>query len=102
MEAEKFEAFEEDFDEQDATYQVWIVGYREDGSDSDFQVMVNESKSPEAMVEYAKLFADERRYETLSIPEDVTYVEITVDTAVQIDGSESQEGALFRTVIQIK
>lgn len=102
MEAEKFEAFEEDFDEQDAMYQVWLVGYREDGSDSDFQVMVNESKSPEAMAEYAKLFADERRYETLSIPEDVMYVEITVDTAVKIDGSESQEGALFRTVIKVK
>ena len=96
-----FEEFEDDFEATPAMYQVWLSGYRGDMSYSGFRVMANESKSPEGMIKYAELFAAERRYETLSIPKDVEYLEITVETAVKLDGAESQEGTLFRTAVKL-
>ena len=42
----------DDFDAKDAAYQVWVLGYDENENKTNLEVMVNESKDDESMVEY--------------------------------------------------
>jgi hypothetical protein len=102
MEAEKFEAFEEDFEAKPAMYQVWVLGYDKNEAITDFEVLVNESRDPERMVEYAKTYIDEKRYETLTIPDNVEFIEVLVETVVDVDDCESNEGTLFTEVMKLK
>ena len=101
-EKEEFEEFEEDFEAKPAMYQVWVLGYDKDEAITDFEVLVNESKDPNRMIEYAKKYINEKRYETMTFPEDVAYIEILVETVVDIDDYESNEGTLFTGVVELK
>lgn len=93
---------DEDFEAPEATYQVWVLGYTKDEAITDFEVLVNESKDPNRMIEYAKKYIEEKRYETMTFPEDVAYIEILVETVVDIDDYESNEGTLFTGVVELK
>ena len=63
----------DDFDAKDATYQVWVLGYDDNENITDFEVMVNESKDAESMVEYATNYVEEERYGTMTFPDKVKY-----------------------------
>lgn len=91
----------EDFEAKPAMYQVWLLGYDENDVMC-FKVLANESRAPERMVEYAKTYIDERRYETLSIPECVEYVEVSVETVVDFEDHTENVGTLFTTAVKIK
>lgn len=91
----------DDFEAKPATYQVWILGYDDNEAITDFEVMVNESKDAERMVEYAKKYIDEKRYESLNIPKDVAYLEVLVETVVDVEDYESNEGNLFTATISL-
>ena len=68
----------DDFDAKDATYQVWVLGYDENENITDFEVMVDESKDAESMVEYATNYVEEERYGTMAFPDEVKYIEVLV------------------------
>ena len=92
----------DDFDAKDAMYQVWILGYDENENITDFEVMLNESKDAESMVEYAKNYVEEERYETMTFPDDVKYIEVLVETVVDLEGYNENVGTLFSKIIKIK
>ena len=92
----------DDFDAKDATYQVWVLGYDENENITDFEVMVNESKNAESMVEYAEHYVEEERYGTMTFPDDVKYIEVLVETIVDLEGYDENVGILFSKVIKIK
>lgn len=92
----------DEFDAKPAMYQVWILGYDENEAITDFEVLVNESRDPERTVEYAKTYISEKRYETLAIPENVEYIEVLVETVVDVEDYESNEGTLFSDTIKLK
>ena len=90
------------FDAKDATYQVWVLGYDENENITDFEVMVNESKDAESMVEYAERYVEEERYGTMTFPDDVKYIEVLVETVVDLEGYNENVGTLFSKIIKIK
>ena len=92
----------DDFDAKDATYQVWILGYDENENITDFEVMLNESKDAESMVEYAKNYVEEERYETIAFPDEVKYIEVLVETIVDLEDYTENVGTLFSKIIKIK
>ena len=92
----------DDFDAKDATYQVWILGYDENENITDFEVMLNESKDAESMVEYAKKYVEEERYETIAFPDEVKYIEVLVETIVDLEDYTENVGTLFSEIIKIK
>ena len=92
----------DDFDAKDATYQVWILGYDENENITDFEVMLNESKDAESMVEYAKKYVEEERYETIAFPDEVKYIEVLVETIVDLEDYTENVGTLFSKIIKIK
>ena len=92
----------DDFDAKDATYQVWILSYDENEHITDFEVMVNESKDAESMVEYAKSYVEEERYETIAFPDEVKYIEVLVETIVDLEDYTENVGTLFSKIIKIK
>lgn len=92
----------DDFDAKDATYQVWVLGYDENEHITDFEVMVNESKDAESMVEYATNYVEEERYGTMTFPDDVKYIEVLVETVVDLEGYNENVGTLFSKIIKIK
>lgn len=92
----------DDFDAKDATYQVWILGYDENENITDFEVMVNGSKDAESMVEYAKKYVEEERYENLKFPDEVKYIEVLVETIVELEDYTENVGTLFSKIIKIK
>ena len=92
----------DDFDAKDAMYQVWILGYDENENITDFEVMLNESKDVESMVEYAKKCVEEECYKTMTFPNDVKYIEVLVETIVELEGYTENVGTLFSKIIKIK
>ena len=92
----------DDFDAKDATYQVWVLGYDENERITDFEVMVNESKDAESMVEYAETYVEEERYGTITFPDEVKYIEVLVETIVDLEGYDENVGNLFSKIIKIK
>lgn len=92
----------DDFDAKDATYQVWVLGYDENEHITDFEVMVEESKDAESMVEYATNYVEEERYGTMTFPNEVKYIEVLVETVVNLEGYDENVGTLFSKIIKIK
>ena len=92
----------DDFDAKDATYQVWVLGYDENENITDFEVMVNESKDAESMVEYAENYVEEERYGTMTFPDKVKYIEVLVETVVDLEDYDENVGTLFSKIIKIK
>lgn len=92
----------DDFDAKDATYQVWVLGYDENEHITDFEVMVDESKDAESMVEYATNYVEEERYGTMTFPDEVKYIEVLVETVVDLEDYTENVGTLFSKIIKIK
>ena len=92
----------DDFDAKDATYQVWVLGYDENENITDFEVMVDESKDAESMVEYATNYVEEERYGTMTFPDEVKYIEILVETIVDLEGYDENVGTLFSKIVKVK
>lgn len=92
----------DDFDAKDATYQVWVLGYDENENITDFEVLVDESKDAESMVEYAETYVEEERYENLKFPDEVKYIEVLVETIVDLEGYDENVGTLFSKIIKVK
>lgn len=92
----------EDFEAKPAKYQVWALGYNKDEAATDYEALVKESDSAEAMVEYAKNFVDEKCYETLvPFPTDVAYLEILVETVVDLEDHTENVRTLFSATVKI-
>ena len=92
----------DDFDAKDATYQVWVLGYDENENITDFEVMIDESKDAESMVEYAINYVEEERYGTMEFPDEVKYIEVLVETVVDLEDYDENVGTLFSKIIKIK
>ena len=92
----------DDFEAKAATYQVWVLGYDENENITDFEVMVNESKDAESMVEYAERYVEEERYGTMTFPDEVKYIEVLVETVVDLEDYDENVGTLFSKIIKIK
>ena len=92
----------DDFDAKDATYQVWVLGYDENENITDFEVMVSESKDAESMVEYAEHYVEEERYGTMAFPDEVKYIEVLVETVVDLEDYDENVGTLFSKIVKIK
>ena len=92
----------DDFDAKDATYQVWVLGYDENENITDFEVMVDESKDAESMVEYAENYVEEERYGTMAFPDEVKYIEVLVETVVDLEDYDENVGTLFSKIVKIK
>ena len=92
----------DDFDAKDATYQVWVLGYDENENITDFEAMVNESKDAESMVEYATNYVEEECYGTMAFPDEVKYIEVLVETVVDLEDYAENVGTLFSKIIKIK
>ena len=92
----------DDFFAKDATYQVWVLGYDENENITDFEVMVNESKDAESMVEYAERYVEEERDGTMAVPDEVKYIEVLVETVVDLEDYNENVGTLFSKIIKIK
>ena len=92
----------DDFDAKDATYQVWVLGYDENEHITDFEVMVNESKDAESMVEYAERYVEEERYGTITFQDEVKYIEVLVETIVDLEGYDENVGTLFSKIVKVK
>ena len=92
----------DDFDAKDATYQVWVLGYDENENITDFEVLVDESKDAESMVEYAERYVEEERYGTMTFPDEVKYIEVLVETVVDLEGYNENVGTLFSKIVKVK
>ena len=92
----------DDFDAKDATYQVWVLGYDENENITDFEVMIDESKDAESMVEYAERYVEEERYGTMTFPDEVKYIEVLVETIVDLEGYNENVGTLFSKIVKVK
>ena len=92
----------DDFDAKDAIYQVWVLGYDENEHITNFEVMVNESKDAESMVEYATNYVEEERYGTMTFPDEVKYIEVLVETVVDLEDYDENVGTLFSKIVKVK
>ena len=91
----------DDFEAKDATYQVWVLGYDENENITDFEVMVNESKNAESMVEYSTNYVEEECYGTMVFPDEVKYIEVLVETIVDLEGYDENVGTLFSKIVKV-
>ena len=92
----------DDLDAKDATYQVWVLGYDENENITDFEVMIDKSKDAESMVKCATNYVEEERYGTIAFPDEVKYIEVLVETVVDLEDYDENVGTLFSKIIKIK
>ena len=92
----------DDFDAKDATYQVWVLGYDENENITDFEIMIDESKDAESMVECAERYVEEERYENLKFSDEVKYIEVLVETIVDLEDYDENVGTLFSKIVKVK
>ena len=92
----------DDFDAKDAIYQVWVLGYDENENITDFEVMIDESKDAESMVECATNYVEEERYGTMTFPDEVKYIEVLVETVVDLEDYDENVGTLFSKIVKVK
>ena len=90
------------FDAKDATYQVWVLGYDENENITDFEIIIDESKDAESMVEFTTNYVEEEHYGTMAFPDEVKYIEVLVETVVDLEGYDENVGTLFSKIIKIK
>jgi hypothetical protein len=91
-----------DFDLQTPSYQVWLLGYDADQNITDFSKQLRASPDPEAAVEWAKQYSDNGKFENESIPDNVAYVEVLVETIVDLGGYEENVGTLYSEVFKLE
>jgi len=98
----KYEEFEEDFEAKPAKYQVWVMGYNAEMNITDFDVFIDESSDANKAIESAQKFITEERYKTLTIPEDVYFLSVEVETVVEYEDHTENVGTLFQDGFRIK
>ena len=54
------------------------------------------------MVEYATNYVEEERYGTMAFPDEVKYIEVLVETVVDLEDYDENVGTLFSKIIKIK
>ena len=89
-------------DIKDTTYQVWVLGYDDNGDITDFEVLVNEYKDAERMVEYAKKYVKEECYKTIVLPNEIKYIEILGETVTNFEGYTENIETLFSKIVKVK
>ena len=87
---------------ENTTYQVWVLGYDENGDITDFEVLVNEYKDAERMVEYAKKYIKEEHYKNIVLPNEIKYIEILGETVVDFEDYTENVETLFSKIVKIK
>ena len=87
---------------ENATYQVWFLGYDKNEDITDFEVLVNEDKDAERMVEYAKKYVEEKRYKTMVFPKKVKYIEVLVETVANFEDHTENVETLFTRIVKVK
>lgn len=102
----EFEEFEEDFEIECADYQVWAFGYDADDQITDFELLLFSSKNPDEAVAYARHLVENEDAEMITeladIPNDVAYLGIEVEEAVEVEGVETNQGSIYRGNILIQ
>lgn len=105
LEAE-FEEFEEDFEIERADYQVLAFGYDADDQITDFELLLFSSKNPDEAVAYARHLVENEDTEMITeladIPNDVAYLGVEVEEAVEVEGVETNQGSIYRGNILVK
>ena len=101
-EREEFEEFEEDFDTENAEYQVWILGYDENYKITDFDKKLRSYSLAESAVKFAEKYVADGEYENETIPDNVKYLEVLVETVLDVEGYEENVGNLFDETVEIK
>jgi len=83
-----------------ASYQVWVLGYDAHEAITDYEVLVYESRDPDAAISYAKSYIDTEKYRELTHPDEVVYAEVLVETVVDNGEYDENIGTLFYGVVQ--
>ena len=87
---------------ESTTYQVWVLGYDKNEDITDFEVLVNEDKDAERMIEYAKKYVEEKYYKTMVFPNKVKYIEVWVETVVNFEDHTENVETLFTRIVKVK
>ena len=87
---------------ENTTYQVWFLGYDKNEDITDFEVLVNEDKDAERMIEYAKKYVEEKRYKTMVFPKKVKYIEVLVETVANFEDHTENVETLFTRIVKVK
>ena len=102
----EFEEFEEDFEIERADYQVQAFGYDADDQITDFEFLLFSSKNPDEAVAYARHLVENEDAEMITeladIPNDVAYLGIEVEEAVEVEGVETNQGSIYSGNILVK
>ena len=98
---DKFEAFEEDFEAKPASYQLWLLGYDKDQNITDYEFLVTDNDEPEPVIKQANQYIDEEKYHNKKFPPNVAYLEVIVETVVNVEGIDTNVGTLFSQIVKI-
>ena len=99
----EYEAFEEDVDLKEATYQVWILGYN---ADDEFveEHMLDEFTDPDPAMEAARHYFENNLTSKIieQLNPETAYVNLLVETVVDLGDYDENVGTLFDEHIIIK
>ena len=98
---DKFEAFEEDFEEQVPNYVVWVFSYNANDMIIGDHFVSDHGPDAEAAAQAAeKLVNDPEALKQCAL-KDAAYVQVTVETVVEVDGWTVNAGNIFDEYVKL-
>lgn len=85
-----------DFPEQEATYHVVVYGYDEDGNSTGYTLLLDKFDDPDQAISYASNL-NYSKLQVANYPADVRFIELCVETIINVDGFEEPAGSIFKT-----
>ena len=98
---DKFEAFEEDFEEQVPNYVIWVFSYTANDMIIGDYFVADFGPDAEAAAAHAeKLVSDPEALKQYAL-KDAAYVQVTVETVVEVDGWTTNAGNIFDEFVKL-
>lgn len=95
-----------EFEGQDASYQIWVFTYDEDDNILDDDFLIKKYNDPNKAIEDAKVLVTKLNLNDNNIgivfPKNAAYVEVVVETVVEIEDYETNIATLFSDHVILK
>ena len=90
----------DDFELSTVSYEVWVTGYDQFDLATDFEILIGSFIDPDAAVDRARTLSEVDIAAASSIPDNLSYFNIEVDTVVSISAGEvSGVGIIYRRAL---
>lgn len=98
---DKFEAFEEDFEEQTPNYAIWVFSYDANDNILGDHFVADFGDDPHKAVEYADALTAKPEELRKYAHKNAAYVQVEVETVVEVEDATENAGSIYNEFVKL-